>query len=64
MNLFTIFWEKPCKEQICTEMEDGVILIKDIISGKPIGIELLAFKPGDKRISGISLYMGSEPKAA
>ncbi len=27
-ELLTVFWQQPRKEQICTELGDGVILIK------------------------------------
>jgi hypothetical protein len=56
-ELMTIFWQSPRKNQICTEMDDGVILIKDSDTQEPIGIELLSYKPEDKRISGISLQI-------
>ncbi len=35
-ELLTVFWQQPRKEQICTELGDGVILIKDSTSGEPI----------------------------
>ena len=54
-ELMTIFWQNPRKNQICTEMDDGVILIKDSDTNEPIGIELLSYKPEDNRINGISL---------
>ncbi len=56
-ELMTIFWQNPRKNQICTEMDDGVILIKDADTQEPIGIELLSYRPEDKRISGISLQI-------
>lgn len=56
-ELMTIFWQNPRKNQICTEMDDGVILIKDSDTQEPIGIELLSYKPEDHRISGISLQI-------
>jgi len=56
-QLMTIFWQNPRKNQICTEMDDGVILIKDSDTQEPIGIELLSYKPEDNRISGISLQI-------
>ena len=34
-ELLTVFWQDPRKEQICTELGDGVILIKDSISAPP-----------------------------
>jgi hypothetical protein len=56
-ELMTIFWQQPRKNQICTEMDDGVILIKDGDTKEPIGIEILSYKPEDNRISGISLQL-------
>lgn len=56
-ELMTIFWQSPRKNQICTEMDDGVILIKDGDTQEPIGIELLSYKPEDNRISGIYLQI-------
>ena len=56
-QLMTIFWQKPRHNQISTEMDDGLILIKDSETNEPIGIELLSYKPEDNRISGISLFM-------
>ncbi len=60
-ELMTIFWQSPRKNQICTEMDDGVILIKNPDNGEPIGIELLSYKPEDNRISGISLNFNKVP---
>lgn len=48
-ELLTVFWQQPRKEQICTELGDGVILIKDSTSGEPIGLEILSYRPGDNR---------------
>ena len=56
-ELMTIFWQQPWKNQICSEMGDGVILIRDSVTNEPIGIELLSYKPEDNRISGISLQI-------
>jgi hypothetical protein len=44
MELLTVFWQSPRPNQLCTELGDGVILIKDADSGEPIGMELLAYK--------------------
>ena len=29
MELLTVFWQSPRKNQICSELDDGIILIKD-----------------------------------
>ncbi len=58
-DLLTIFWDTPRKNQICTETDDGIIVIKDGLSLTPIGIEILSFKPGDKRIEGITVSIGN-----
>lgn len=41
MELLTVFWQSPRKEQISTELGDRVILIKDATTGEPIGLEIL-----------------------
>lgn len=56
-ELMTIFWQKPRKNQICTELDNGLILIRDSDTNEMIGIEILSYKPEDNRISGISLFM-------
>ena len=57
-ELLTIFWQEPRADQICTELDDGVILIKDSRSGEPIGIELLAYRPGDDRFDSVHVDVG------
>jgi len=52
-ELLTVFWQQPRKEQICTELGDGVILIKDSTSGEPIGLEILSYRPGDNRFDAV-----------
>ncbi len=42
MELLTVFWQAPRKNQEATELGDGVILLKDDQSGEPIGMELLS----------------------
>jgi hypothetical protein len=56
-ELMTIFWQNPRKNQISSEMDGGIIIIKDSDTNEPIGMELLSYKPDDNRISGISLYI-------
>jgi hypothetical protein len=48
MELLTVFWQTPRTNQICTELGDGVILIKDANTGEPLGLELLSYHPGDR----------------
>jgi uncharacterized protein YuzE len=57
-ELLTVFWQPPRKEQISTELGNGVILIKDSVTGEPIGIEILSYKPGDKRFNTVSVEIG------
>lgn len=64
MELLTVFWQSPCPNQLCTELGDCVILIKDADSGEPIGVELLAYKPGDARFDSVSVEIGSAQSAA
>jgi uncharacterized protein YuzE len=59
MELLTIFWQTPRKNQICTELGDGVILIKDAENGEPIGMELIAYHPSDNRLDSVSIELGN-----
>ncbi|MBD2345162.1 hypothetical protein [Anabaena subtropica] len=58
MELLSVFWQVPRKNQIATELGDGVILIKDGVSGEPIGIEVLSYRPGDDRFDAVSVELG------
>jgi hypothetical protein len=58
MELLTVFWQSPRKDQISTELGDGVVLIKDSTSGEPIGVEILSYRPGDARFDGVSVEFG------
>lgn len=60
-ELLTVFWQEPRAEQICTELDDGVILIKDERSGEPIGLELLSYRPGDARFDVLNVSVGATP---
>jgi hypothetical protein len=57
-ELLTVFWQSPRKEQISTELGNGIILIKDATSGEPIGLEILSYHPGDDRFDSVSVEMG------
>jgi uncharacterized protein YuzE len=57
-ELLTVFWQLPRKEQISTELGDGVVLIKDSTTGEPIGVEILSYHPGDDRFDSVSVEMG------
>lgn len=52
-ELLTIFWQEPRSAQVCTELDDGVVLIRDETTGMPIGIELLSYRPDDGRLSSM-----------
>ncbi|WP_427160536.1 hypothetical protein ACQFX9_02395 [Aliinostoc sp. HNIBRCY26] len=58
MELLSVFWQVPRKNQIATEHGDGVILIKDGVSGEPIGIEILSYHPGGDRFDAVSVELG------
>lgn len=58
-ELLTVFWQSPRKNQISTELGDGVIMIKDSTTGEPIGIEILSYQPGDNRFNSVSVEMGA-----
>jgi hypothetical protein len=57
-ELLSVFWQVPRRNQIGTELGDGVILIKDGASGEPIGIEVLSYHPGDDRLDAVSVELG------
>jgi uncharacterized protein YuzE len=57
-ELLTVFWQSPRKEQMSTELGDGVILIKDSTTGEPIGVEILSYHPGDDRFDTVSVEFG------
>jgi hypothetical protein len=57
-ELLSVFWQSPRKNQLCTELGDGIILIKDGSSGEPIGLEVLSYHPGDDRIDAVSVEVG------
>ena len=50
-ELLTLFWQTPRKNQICTELDNGVILIKDSITDEPIGVEILSYQLGSDRLN-------------
>ncbi len=58
VELLTVFWQPPRKQQIVTELGDGVLLIKDEETGEPIGMELLSYRPKDDRLDSVSVEMG------
>ncbi|MCY7276590.1 MAG: hypothetical protein LH702_23365 [Phormidesmis sp. CAN_BIN44] len=57
-ELLSVFWQAPRRNQISTELGDGVILIKDETSGEPIGLEVLSYRPGDDRFDVVSVEVG------
>ena len=63
MELLTIFWQAPRKNQICTELGDGIILIKDETNNEPIVLELLSYQPGDSRFDTVSVEIGQQGSA-
>jgi hypothetical protein len=40
----TVYWDDPEREEVCEEIGQGIILIKDV-QGEVIGFERLHFKP-------------------
>ncbi|MGD1903982.1 MAG: hypothetical protein ACFB9N_17275 [Geitlerinemataceae cyanobacterium] len=58
MELLTIFWQPARPNQIATELDDGIILFKDETTGEPIGLELLSYRPNDRRLDRVSVEMG------
>jgi hypothetical protein len=57
-ELLTLFWQSPRKNQICTELDNGVILIKDSITDEAIGVEILSYHSGGDRLDSVSVEMG------
>ena len=60
MELLTVFWQSPRKNQVATEVGDGVVLLKDGQTGQPIGMELMSYHPGDERLDAVSVEIGHE----
>jgi hypothetical protein len=60
MELLTVFWQAPRKNQVATELGDGVVLFKDGQTGQPIGMELISYRPGDARLDTVSVEIGHE----
>ncbi len=58
MELLTVFWQTPRKNQICTELGNGIILIKDADNNEPIGMEILSYHPSDATFDSVSIEMG------
>ena len=58
MELLTVFWQAPRKNQICSELGNGIVLIKDADTDEAIGIELLSYHPKDDRLDGVSVEFG------
>ena len=58
-ELLTVFWQEPRRGQVCTELDDGVVLIKDESTGEPIGLELLSYRPGDDRFDSVNVQVGA-----
>jgi len=59
-ELLTVFWQEPRRSQIGTELDDGVVLIKDDETGEPIGLELLSYRPGDARFDSVNVEVGGQ----
>lgn len=57
-ELLTVFWQNSRKNQICTELDNGVILIKDSTTDEPIGVEILSYQLGSDRLDSVSVEMG------
>ncbi len=50
-ELLTVFWQSPRKNQICTALDNDVILIKDSTTDEPIGVEILSYQLGSDRLN-------------
>lgn len=49
-ELLTLFWQAPRVEQLCRELEDDMVLIQDEVTGQSLGLELWAYRVGDRRL--------------
>ena len=58
-ELLTVFWQEPRRDQVCTELDDGIVLIKNEATGEPIGLELLSYRPGDARFDSVNVQVGA-----
>lgn len=58
-ELLTVFWQEPRRSQLCTELDDGVVLIEDETTGEPIGVELFSYEPDDGRLDSVSVEIGA-----
>ena len=56
-EVLTIFWQSPRKNQICTKLDNGLILIKDETTGEAIGLEILSYRPGDDRFDTVRVQI-------
>lgn len=63
MELLTVFWQAPRVNQIATELDEGIILLKDEDTGEPIGVELFAYKPCDAHFEGVNVEIGLPSKS-
>jgi len=50
-EFLTVFWQNSRKNQICTELDNGVILIRDSTTDKPIDVEILSYYLGGDRLN-------------
>ncbi|MCT7958061.1 hypothetical protein [Laspinema palackyanum] len=50
----------PRPNKNATQLGNDIIFFKDGDTNEPIGIEILSYRPGDDRISGISLELGQQ----
>jgi hypothetical protein len=62
-ELLTVFCQEPRESQLCTELDDGIILIKDEKTGEPIGLELLSYRPGDARFDSVNVEVAARTDA-
>ena len=57
----TIYWDDPEHEEMCEEIGQGIILIKDA-EGEVIGFEPLYFRPSKaSQELGVVLHMAKAP---
>ncbi|MBI5215295.1 MAG: hypothetical protein HY960_06040 [Ignavibacteriae bacterium] len=59
-ELLTVFWQPPRKHQLCQEIDNGIVIIKDEMNNEVIGVELLSYKPNDNRFDSVMVELGKQ----
>ena len=63
-QVLTIFWQAPQPDQICPELDNGLVLIKNGQTGDAIALEILSYRPTDARFDNVSVHIGQTTPGA